>query len=344
MHREVEPVIRVPIADASQIAEARRRFAQFAERLGFDATGVGQVALAASELASNVFRHGRGGEMLGQALRDGSGLEVLALDKGPGMHSVEACLRDGYSTGGTAGTGLGAIQRQSAELQIYSRLSGGTAVLCRFKRKAVMRTAVGSASPPTEAFSVGGVAVPVAGYEACGDAWNVVLGESEATVLLADGLGHGAPAASAANEAMRLFAHAPDRPVVELLAVLHEGLRATRGAAVAVARMSLSRRVLCFGGVGNIAGTLLSREAARKLVSHNGTAGHAMRRAQAFDYPLGTDSVLILHSDGVSASWSLDRYPGLVAFDPVLIAGVLFRDFSRARDDASVVVVKERSS
>jgi len=335
-------MIRIAVQEGSQVADARRRIAQLAERLGFDVTGAGQVALATSELASNLLRHGQGGEMLAQPLRDGSGLELLALDKGPGMRSVDACLRDGYSTGGSAGAGLGAVQRQSAELQIYSRPGLGTAVLCRFKRRPPVSAVSRVAASGAPRYEIGGIAVPLQGYEACGDAWSAVAEGDQATVLLADGLGHGPPAASAANEAVRLFVKWPQRPLTELMAALHEGLRPTRGAAIAVARLSLVTRSLSFGGVGNIAGTLLSREGSRKLVSHNGTAGHAVRRLQCFDYPLGQDALLILHSDGVSSSWSIDRYPGLAVLDPVLIAGVLFRDYARPRDDASLVVVKEQ--
>ena len=59
-----------------------------------------------------------------------------------------------------------------------------------------------------------------------------------------------------------------------------------------------------------------------------------------FSYAWPEDGLLVLHSDGLSTSTGLESYPGLAARDPVLIAGVLYRDFSRGRDDATVVVAK----
>jgi hypothetical protein len=51
-----------------------------------------------------------------------------------------------------------------------------------------------------------------------------------------------------------------------------------------------------------------------------------------------------MHSDGISSQWQLDPYPGLRITHPGLVAGVLFRDFWRGRDDATVVVVKDRQA
>ena len=66
----------------------------------------------------------------------------------------------------------------------------------------------------------------------------------------------------------------------------------------------------------------------------------AARRIQSFGYPMERGTVAVLHSDGLTSSWSLDAYPGLLTRDPALIAGVLYRDFVRGRDDVTVVVAK----
>jgi hypothetical protein len=76
------------------------------------------------------------------------------------------------------------------------------------------------------------------------------------------------------------------------------------------------------------------------MVSVNGTLGHQMTRARQYEYPFEADSLLILHSDGLSANWSPDKYPGLFQRHPGVIAGVLFRDFRRIRDDATVAVAR----
>jgi hypothetical protein len=66
-----------------------------------------------------------------------------------------------------------------------------------------------------------------------------------------------------------------------------------------------------------------------------------MRRVQEFSYPWEPDATLVVHSDGLSTRWRPESYPGLQRHDPAVMAGVLFRDFARARDDASVIVVRE---
>ncbi len=78
------------------------------------------------------------------------------------------------------------------------------------------------------------------------------------------------------------------------------------------------------------------------LVSMNGTAGHQARRIQEFQYPLPAGSIVVVHSDGLNSHWDLAPYPGLWSRHPSVIAGVLFRDFSRRRDGVTVVVMRAR--
>jgi hypothetical protein len=126
-----------------------------------------------------------------------------------------------------------------------------------------------------------------------------------------------------------------------MIEVIHTRLRSTRGAALAVAEVDRDRQLVRFSGVGNIAGTILSAEGSRRMASHNGTVGHEVRKIQEFNYPWPQNAVLVLHSDGLATHWNLDSYAGLALRHPSLIAGVLYRDFSRRRDDVTVVAAKE---
>jgi hypothetical protein len=126
-----------------------------------------------------------------------------------------------------------------------------------------------------------------------------------------------------------------------LIEYCHHALRGTRGAAVAVARIDRVRRNVTFAGVGNIAAQIYSgAKLSQHLVSVNGTAGHQMNRLHEFSYPWPDDGMLILHSDGLATATSAEGRPGLALRDPALIAGVLYRDFSRGKDDSTVVVAK----
>jgi hypothetical protein len=79
---------------------------------------------------------------------------------------------------------------------------------------------------------------------------------------------------------------------------------------------------------------------ARQMVSHNGTAGHVAPRIREFVYPFSGAPCVIMHSDGLSNRWRIGDYPGLAACHPSLIAAVLFRDFRRGKDDATIAVMR----
>jgi anti-sigma regulatory factor (Ser/Thr protein kinase) len=327
-------MIALAVQDQSQVAETRRRATDMAERQGFGDADTGRVALVATELATNVLKHGNGGEILVGVYGEGpdTGIELIALDKGAGMSNVAASLADGYSTAGTAGKGLGAVVRQSHFVDIASWPGNGTAVLSRIKR----------GQPPevrTDTSLTGAVSVPMLGQEVCGDSWGISGGPDGTTLLVADGLGHGPEAAEAAVEAVRLFHRFGGHRAPVLLDYIHGGLRATRGAAVSVARFQPGSGKLTYAGIGNVAGVLSTNGELRRMVSMPGTAGHNARKIQAFEYPFA-GGLVILHSDGIASSWTLDRYHNLAARHPALIAAVLYRDLTRHRDDATVLVAK----
>lgn len=326
----------IPMKGQSDVAAARRIAAGVARAAGFGAVDEGRAALVATELAGNLVRHARGGEFLVQGGEEGAAcVEMLALDRGPGMADITACLRDGFSTAGTPGTGLGAIQRQSETFDVQSLPGVGSIVLARLWRGRL------APAPPLDGRLASGVVnLPKVGEQVCGDSWGLAAGPNAAALLVADGLGHGPLAAAASLEAVRLFRRAPFGPPAEVLQVVHAGLRPTRGAAVAVARLELGAAELVFAGIGNIAGAILAGGEVRRLPSMSGTAGHTAQRIREFRYPIAGNTLLVLCSDGLLTSWSLDRYPGVAGRDPLLIAGLLYRDFNRGRDDVTVAVLK----
>lgn len=331
---------RMQIADASQVGVARRAAVELACSLGFDETTTGQVSLIVTEVGTNLVKHGGGGQILlrGVDEADGRHVEVVALDRGPGMANVARCLEDGYSTAGSPGTGLGALRRLACEFDIYSRVGHGTAVLARVGDRTCQPGAHGR-----RGIEVGGFCIAMPGEEACGDAWQ----ESRiggTTLLVADGLGHGPAAAEAAKESVKTFRALRGRGPAERVEAIHAALRSTRGAAVAVADVDLETRVVRFAGLGNISARLVAAGRVRHLVSHNGTAGHAARRIDEFTYPWAARDLLIMHSDGLATQRDLDGYPGLADRHASLVAAVLYRDFTRGRDDVAVVVARERAA
>ena len=156
--------------------------------------------------------------------------------------------------------------------------------------------------------------------------------------IVADGLGHGPLAAEAAVEAVRVFHLYPHYAPEQLLIEIHAALGKTRGAAVSIAEILHDKRVLNYAGAGNIVAAICSGGKTRSLVSMNGTVGHSVGKFQQFSYPWEPESALIMHSDGLATRWNVEQYPGLASRHPALLAGVLFRDFCRKRDDATILV------
>ncbi len=323
------------IEESSQVPAARRVATRLAEDLGFDDAGIGNVALVVTEIGTNILKHGGGGQILLLALHEDGvdGLDVIGLDRGQGMGDVEACLRDGYSTAGSPGTGLGAIRRLSSVFDIYTVPRHGAALVARlWSRRPI---------PQAPGLMIGVAAAALAGETVSGDGWAVEQMPARAVLLLVDGLGHGVLAAEAAREAVRLFHGNAARAPAEIVQALHDGLRATRGAAVAVTEICAERGLIRFCGVGNIAATVVTPTGRRQFVSHNGIVGHGVRKIAEFSYPWAKDSVLIAHTDGLGSHWDVAGYPSLLDRSPSLVAGVLYRDFNRGRDDVTVMVARE---
>jgi anti-sigma regulatory factor (Ser/Thr protein kinase) len=213
--------------DASRAGEARRTATTLATRLGASREDVGRIALIVTEATTNVVKHAQAGQLLLYGSRDEGAWSVgmVAVDRGPGMRDLAACLEDGMSTAGTPGTGLGAIRRLATTFDAYTS-PGGTVVFAE----------IDGATPARRrsraSFSVGAVRVPHPGEEVCGDDVAVMpMGEDRCMVLVVDGLGHGLGAAAAAEEATRLFRAHPASGPEAVMSLLHDGLRGTRGAA-----------------------------------------------------------------------------------------------------------------
>lgn len=333
--------IALAIDEATKAGEARRAAVALAGNLGFDETQRGKVAIVVTEAATNLSKHAKGGEIVIQGLYSEtiSGVDVLSLDRGPGMEDVDRCRADGFSKAGSNGAGLGAMARLSTLFHIHSVPGVGTSSLARL-------WAVPSPEVHTPfGLEFGAVSIPVAGEEVCGDSWAIEdIGEA-AIVLVVDGLGHGPQAAEAAREGVRIFRATAPMGAVEVIRAAHAALKSTRGAAIAVARIDRKRGEVQFAGVGNIAGAIINSadETSRtSMVSHNGIVGHAVRKVQEFVYPWAPNSLLLMHTDGVGTHWHVSRYAGLGATHAGLVAGVLYRDFRRSRDDATIVAVRGR--
>lgn len=326
----------IEITERSQAGHARRKAVALAESLQMDETSCGQVALAATEIATNLVKHaGRGHILVQELLRNGnSGLRITGVDKGPGISDVTKALEDGHSTTSSMGAGLGAIRRLSHTFELYTVPGAGTVVDAEF-----WSGNEGTARDASN-IEIACVSEPVRGEDQNGDGWGVRPSAEGVLLMVVDGLGHGPLAAEAARAAERILTETRWSSPEQIIQDMHLSLKKTRGAAQAVAKVDSVKGVISFAGVGNISASVVEPGSSRCLASHNGTVGQQMERLQEFSCPWNKNSILVMHSDGLATRWDLERYPGIWRKSPSVIAAVLHRDFCRERDDVTVLVAK----
>lgn len=339
----MRPHQRFAIDDASQVGEARRAAQALARELGFDPTAAGRLALGVTELGTNLMRHAGGGALLlgveALAGEDRPGVALISLDSGPGM-DLDRCLADGYSTAGSAGTGLGAVKRMADEFAAFTPAGRGSVIAAFFGPQAEVAA---PRTPAAGSLCVAGIGLAAPLEEVSGDGWGQRHADGHTCLMMADGLGHGPQAAEAADAVLQLFQRgaAPGgTSPAALLEQAHEGMRSTRGAAVAIASIDAAGNRLLYAGAGNIAGRLITGISDRSLLSQHGTLGVQIRKLQDMAYDWPEHAVLVLHSDGIVTRWGLDDVPGLLQCPPRVIAGWIIRDHCRGRDDATVLVAR----
>lgn len=334
---------RYNIEDRSYISLIKKDTSQAAMEMGFSAERVGKLGIILSELVSNLLKFGKGnGELLWKRMTiyGEDGLEILAIDKGYGISNVNQALKDGFSTSGTAGEGLGAIQRLSDFFEIYSQPDVGTVVLARLSKKEKSHFF-------NKPLQINSISVPKPGEKLCGDA-NMIFYDAFQKVFkvfLIDGLGHGSEAYDAAQKALDVYKELKDDQPHEILQQIHEAIKDTRGGVAMALNYDFEEHKLNFCGIGNINGRLMGIETSSGLFSLNGIVGHVFpSEIDTHQIEWEVRKILILSSDGITSRYNLNKYLHIQKHDPAIIAACLYRDFKRGNDDASIIVSKYPST
>lgn len=328
------------IENASQAYPVREAANELGKELGFDESKIGAANIVINELAHNLVKHANGGSILiaplksaqSQTLDEEIGFEIIALDRAQGMEDIENSMKDGVSTSQnkSIGSGLGAIQRLSDKLDSFSFPGAGTAIVSQFLNPGARRSLN---------CDIGAVSVPLPSETVCGDGWVVLERGKKLYVLVIDGLGHGVDAGAATDIALSVFKKNKSLSPVEIVDDLHIALRRSRGAALSVAIIDTQEGRLSFCGIGNVTGFIDQKDAKKnRLMPAPGTAGYERRKLKEITFPWLQDSVLILHTDGLSSK--LDLLANLRHKSSSTIAAILLRDYWRGRDDGTVLVIK----
>ncbi|MGB7924119.1 MAG: ATP-binding protein [Pyrinomonadaceae bacterium] len=342
----------VQISDEAQVGAARRAAHEYASRLGFSETELAEIDIVVQEIGTNAAVYATGGGWLHYTtvLGPHPGLELFYWDTGPGIYDLDRAVRDGVSTSGSLGAGLGAIRRLMDEFDVYStvrqtsrlslaaarRTTHGTAMLARkwvaqSKPSADMRLA---------ADRIGVWCRPHPKEQVCGDAYFMRTHGASALFAVIDGLGHGSGAKQAADVAVDSLSDWTGEPLDQVLLSAHDALRATRGAVMGVAVIDREENGFQFAGVGNVAVRVFNAPEPINPISTNGTLGARLGHVRVWTYPWAEGATIVMASDGLSASWEIAAYPGLLDRSPQILAGVLMRDYGRNADDATVLVAR----
>jgi anti-sigma regulatory factor (Ser/Thr protein kinase) len=319
----------ITVEDASAVASCRAAAAALAGTPEFPANRADQLALAVTEAASNLHKHAQAGALLVRACWHAgqSGVEVVTVDGGPGFRDVSAAMRDGHSSAGTLGIGLGAIRRLADFCDVYSVAGHGSALIARFWPV-----------PAEYSPECAGLTRPIIGEIECGDGFAAVRTGEALTAILCDGLGHGPLAAKAAGDALQAVLEDPAEEPAVLLERVHRRLATTRGGAVGIVRVTGGQAR--FAGLGNVAAWILAAGERSGMLSVPGIAGHQARTIRQFGYQLPAGAAVVLHSDGLTSRWDIRALPGLENRDPLVIAAELLAEAGVHRDDAGILVLK----
>jgi anti-sigma regulatory factor (Ser/Thr protein kinase) len=324
------------VSDVGDLGAARLAARSMSAAIGFDERAVEEIALVVSELATNLVKHAKDGVLrLGRTEEAGrTGIQIDSEDRGPGIPNVEQAIADNFSTAGSLGCGLGAVNRLMDEFDVASRSGAGTSIVCKRWLRLDM--------PPALACPlVFGVATrPCPLMPVNGDTFVIQQWGESALVGVIDGVGHGQFAYRAAQAARQYVERHFDQPLADIFLGVARTCRATRGVVMGLARFDWGRGTLTFASVGNIEARVFGSPEPMNFVVPRGILGLTARRPVVTQHRWALSNVMVLHSDGLSAHWRWSDFPHLAEASATVAAQELLHAFAREADDATVVVVK----
>lgn len=179
---------------------------------------------------------------------------------------------------------------------------------------------------------------PYPGESANGDAWTVQWHNGACRIAVIDGLGHGPDAAAAAQAAVAALAAQPQLLPEAALRICHDALRGTRGAAISVGTVDAAGSQLTYAGVGNVEAHLWGASQRQRLIAYRGIVGTILPTLRTFTLDLPPAWLLIVHTDGISARFTLPAPGEGLPEDHQQFANELLLHRGRQTDDATVVV------
>lgn len=327
----------------SSVVLLRSKLRAVSRRMGFSDLKREYMELVCNEMVTNQnkFAQGNGLVQLWEVSHPAPALDLFAFDYGKGILNTKTAIEDGYTTAGTMGKGLGAIQRLSSLSEIYSLPIEyakdspwhGTAVWSRFCQDESTAEYFHDLGVYTRAYQDSAFN---------GDLIQVRTGASKTRWLHMDGLGHGREAAEVV-EGVGYFLD-EETPVDGLMQRLSTQLKGTRGAVAMICEVDNSAHSMTICGVGDMVAHLISSGDKKAISFSPGVLGHAHRSLETYTFPFPDQALLITASDGLRRNMTLRTFPELWRLHPQLIALVLGQVMGRHNDDRSVFLIRVNPS
>lgn len=336
---------------------ARRAVHRFASSLGFSEHELSELDIVVQEIGTNAVRYAAttGGCLHWMLPLGGEpGVELFYADRGPGIYDIDRALHDGVSTSGSLGGGLGAMRRLLDDFDVYSTVRQTTARLSRSRRTTHGTALLGrkwvgatrpfapdhSAGSSSSAPRIGIWSRPRPREDVNGDAYFIRQHNAQVMFAVVDGLGHGRGAHAASEVALDSLGQWAGEPLEEVFWAAHAALRATRGAVMAVCIVDRERDDFYYAGIGNVETRVFHAPEPIRPIPNNGTLGLRLAGVRVWKHKWADGATIVMASDGLSARWDINSYPGLLNRSPQMLAGVLTRDYARDSDDATVLVAR----
>jgi anti-sigma regulatory factor (Ser/Thr protein kinase) len=329
---------RYAVEDRSYTAFIKREIHNSISKHGFNESRIGVVDIIISELTSNLLKHAKGGELFSRIIFENNipTLEIICLDEGAGIADVRHVIKDGVSTAKTLGHGLGAIQRLSDFFQIYSLSNWGTIIYSK-----VQANKAPSHGGRKKVIEIKALCVPKPGYEVSGDGCFVKNFLHETHIFFGDGLGHGIEASKVIGLAIESFRNCHENEPFEILRCMHNDTRRTRGLVGTVAVLNHKTRQWKICGVGNIMTRIYSGLLQKNFRPYNGIIGLNIPNSLSNHiYEAENNQYLVMCSDGIRSRWDFTKYSTLFKYDMMMIASMIYKDFTRRNDDSTIMIGK----
>lgn len=329
--RDLDPII---VYDEASLTMVRDKIKEVATEGGVGTEIIHRAALVGTELGRNHLRHARAGRIAVRALCRGEhrGLELVAVDRGPGLLDVAAAIDASPRTEGTLGVGIGSIRRLSSEVDFDVRAGEGTHVRARlFERASPRRREVGI------------YARPFAGEKVSGDHARVHRVGDALVLAVSDGLGHGPLAREASALAMQVFDERPGDPASRILEECHRRLGATRGVVMGICRVAEDAGMLEVSCIGNVEVQLCAPRTVRRFGGSSAVVGGrrgAPVRVRSELVPIREGELVIITTDGISSRLSVEQDLALLRTHPIVVAQRIMERFGRTNDDSLVLVAR----